>query len=111
MANFAEIDENGLVLRVVRTNDSLPEKGLEWLEKNFGGTWIETFEDGSQRVRFASKGFSYDSDRDAFITPKYFDSWILNEETLSYEAPVLYPEDGKDYDWDEEDQTWVEIPD
>jgi hypothetical protein len=73
------------------------------------GQWIETKMDGSIRKNYAGIGFSYDSTRDAFIPQKLYASWILNEETCLWEAPVAYPEDGNDYDWNETDQQWDEI--
>ena len=73
------------------------------------GQWIETKMDGSIRKNYAGIGFSYDSTRDAFIPQKLYASWILNEETCLWEAPVAYPEDGNDYDWNETDQQWDEV--
>tara|TARA_R110002050_G_scaffold164802_1_gene294942 strand:+ start:91 stop:408 length:318 start_codon:yes stop_codon:yes gene_type:complete len=73
------------------------------------GSWIETKEDGSIRKNYAGIGFSYDSTRDAFIPPKQYPSWILNETTCQWEAPVAYPSDSKMYEWNETDQTWEEI--
>jgi len=66
-------------------------------------------DEARQRKNYAGIGFTYDKDRDAFIPPKPFDSWVLNEETCLWEAPVPMPDDGKDYRWDEEKQSWVEV--
>ena len=61
------------------------------------------------RKNHAGIGYKYDEDRDAFIPPKPFDSWTLNEETCIWEAPVAHPNDGKTYSWNEENQTWQVI--
>lgn len=59
------------------------------------------------RKNYAGIGFAYDKDRDAFIPPKPYDSWLLNEESCLWEAPVPRPDDGNDYEWDEETTSWV----
>ena len=61
------------------------------------------------RKNHAGIGYKYDEDRDAFIPPKPFDSWTLNEETCIWEAPIAHPNDGKTYSWNEENQTWQVI--
>lgn len=66
-------------------------------------------QDGRQRKNFAGIGFTYDEQRDAFIPPKPFDSWLLNEETCLWDAPVPYPTDGEMYRWDEETTNWILI--
>lgn len=68
--------------------------------------WVETFRDGSQRKNYAGKGFTYDSDKDAFISPKPYASWTLNETTCRWEPPTSYPNDGSVYTWNEETQAW-----
>jgi hypothetical protein len=83
------------------------------------GTWIQTSyntEGGEHllggtplRKNFAGVGFTYDSTKDAFIPPKKFDSWILNETTCLWEPPVTYPDDGNMYKWNETDQQWDEV--
>lgn len=60
------------------------------------------------RGNYAGKGYSYDPDLDAFIPPKPYASWTLSETTYNWEAPVEYPTDGADYDWDEANTQWVE---
>lgn len=119
MAHFAKIDENNTVVEVLVTNNEKPEEGLLWLIEKFGGTWIKTsyntiggqhLEGGTPlRKNFAGVGFTYDEDRDAFIPPKPFESWILNENTCLWDSPVPYPEDGKNYSWDEDSLSWIEI--
>jgi hypothetical protein len=119
MAHFAEIDNDGLVTRVLVTDNSMPKEGLDWLKKTFGGTWIKTSYNtynnqhilGGKPIRknFAGVGFSYDKARDAFIPPQPYSSWLLNEETCNWEAPILYPEDEQRYLWDEAAVNWVAV--
>lgn len=106
MSYWAEIDENNIVLRVTVGNDEHIDEGYHWLVGNLGGRWIKTSFNGSIRKNFASVGFTYDEERDAFIAPKTFDSWILNEDTCIWEAPIAYPSDGGSYEWNEENLTW-----
>ena len=61
------------------------------------------------RKNYAGKGYTYDQTRDAFIAPQPFPSWLLNEGTCLWDAPVAYPDDGKPYSWDEGATSWVEI--
>lgn len=116
MAHFAEIGLNNVVQRVivVNNNELLDEnnveseqKGADFCRNLFGGTWIQTSYNGTFRKNFAGAGFTYDSQRDAFISPKPFDSWVLNEDTCQWEAPTPMPEEGGPYGWDESSQTWV----
>ena len=115
MAHFAEIGLNNVVERVivVHNNELLDENGNE-VEQNginfcrnlLGGTWLQTSYNGNMRKNFAGSGYTYDSQRDAFISPKPFDSWVLNEETCTWESPVPYPSDDNLYEWNEETQSW-----
>lgn len=104
MSAFAELDENNVVIRAVVADSA------EWLSENLGGTWVETFDDGT-RGRMASIGFIYDSELDAFYAPSPFPSWILNQELFIWEAPIAYPADGGSYEWDESAGAWVEVED
>lgn len=137
MAHWAEIDENNIVVRVLVTDNNDPngDEGYQFLLDNFGGTWLKTsyntignihLEGGTPfRKNFAGVGFTYDSERDAFIPPKDFDSWILNESSCQWEPPIPIPADGiienfeitnpgelpqgfKNYRWDEDIVNWVE---
>jgi hypothetical protein len=119
MAHFAEIDDNNLVTRVLVTDNNMPNEGYNWLISRLGGRWIKTsyntfagqHKTGGTPLRknFAGIGFTYDEQRDAFIPPKPFDSWLLDEEACQWVAPVPYPTDGKIYGWDEEAGDWVEV--
>ena len=101
MAYWARIGENNIVEEVT-VGDS-----VDWLEANIGGTWLETFADGSQRYNFAGRGFTYDSELDAFIPAQPFASWLLDEETCQWQPPVPMPSTGGPYTWDEEVIDWV----
>jgi hypothetical protein len=113
MKYFAELDNSNNVIRVCVFNDSVQneEEALHITPLSNGHRWLETFTDGSQRKNFAGKGWTYDSNKDAFIEEKTFNSWILNENTCRWEAPVPYPNDGKFYLWDESLVNWVETID
>lgn len=111
MAHFAEIDENGLVLRVLVVPDEQESRGQEFLadDLGLGGTWIQTSYNARIRKNYAGIGMSYDNSRDAFIAEQPFASWILNEETCQWEAPIAYPTDGLMYEWDESITDWKAI--
>ena len=118
MAHFAEVDENNIVLRVLVVDDLHESNGQEFLATTLGlgGTWLKTSyntlagvhtKGGTPfRKNYAGIGYTYDSGRDAFIAPKPFASWVLNEESCVYEAPVAYPTDGEMYTWNEETTSW-----
>jgi hypothetical protein len=108
MAHWAEVNENKIVLRVVvgDNNDPAGDEGYQWLLDNLGGTWIKTSYNANIRKNFAGIGFSYDADLDAFIPPKMFDSWVLDEETCQWIPPIPQPTDGQNYYWDEETISW-----
>ena len=116
MAHFAEIGLDNAVLRVIVVNNAelLDGEGVEqealgadFCRDLFGGTWVQTSYNGNIRKNFAGQGFTYDSTRDAFIPPKPFSSWTLDETTCQWEAPISYPEDGQTYSWDEASGTWT----
>ena len=118
MAHFAKLNENNNVLAVhVVNNDVITidgneseQAGIDFLTGLHGHTlWKQTSYNGNFRKNYAGIGFTYDAGRDAFIPPKPFSSWTLNETTCLWEAPVAYPTDGKDYGWFEPNQQWIEI--
>jgi hypothetical protein len=112
MAHWAEIDENNIVIRVTvgDNNDPAGDEGYKWLIDNLGGTWIKTSYNSNIRKNFAGVGFTFDSERDAFIPPKTFNSWILNEDTCQWQAPTPEPVvEGRSYYWSEDDLSWREI--
>lgn len=108
MSHFAEIDENNIVLRVLVGDNSEPDEGEAFMN-SLGGTWVKTSYNGNIRKNYAGIGYSYDATRDAFIAPKPFNSWVLNEDTCQWQAPVAYPTDGLMYTWDEETTDWKAI--
>lgn len=119
MAHFAEIDNNGVVLRVivVSNSDTSDASGVEkeyigaaFCEKLFGGTWKQTSYNGNIRKNYAGAGYTYDAGRDAFIPPKPFNSWVLDESTCQWGAPTPMPNDNKRYSWDEATLSWIEMP-
>lgn len=120
MAHFAQLDENNNVINVivVGDKDTADENGVEKEEigiafcKSLFGEhtiWKQTSYNHKIRRRYAGIGGTYDPVNDAFINIKTFDSWVLNPDTLDWEAPIPMPDDGKIYDWDEENLRWEEI--
>ena len=118
MAHFAEIGLNNTVLRVivVHNNELMDEngqeseaKGAQFCRNLFGGTWVQTSYNGNFRKNYAGEGFTYDSTRDAFIAPKPFASWNLNEATCQWQPPTPMPQDGAIYNWDEETTSWKQV--
>ena len=120
MAHFAQLDENNIVTQVIVVSnedikDSIgnenEEVGIAFCKILLGRDtiWKQTSYNNSIRKNYAGIGFTYDAIRDAFIAPKPFNSWILNESTCIWESPVLYPNDGNMYSWDEETTSWMLI--
>jgi len=108
MAHFAEVNDNNLVIRVVVTDNESTNEGYDWLINKLGGTWIKTSYNSTIRKNFAGIGFTYDSELDAFIPIKPFDSWELDEETCQWQSPTPRPEDDAEYSWNESTLSWVE---
>ena len=119
MAHFAELDANNVVLRVVVVGnaDTSDANGVEkehigaaFCEKLFGGVWKQTSYNGNMRKRYAGIGYTFNAELDAFVPPKPFASWVLNNTTADWEAPVPMPvEEGKTFIWNEETVSWVEV--
>ena len=113
MAHYAKVN-NGLVTQVIVAEaeffetfvDSSPD---EWIQTSYN-TQGGVHSDGGTPLRknYAGVGFTYDSVRDAFISPQPHPSWVLDEDTCIYEAPVPYPTDDLMYSWDEDTTSWVE---
>ena len=116
MASFAKIGLNNKVIEVlsVHDNELLDSNGVE--QENIGidfltkltgwAIWKQTSYNGNFRKNHAGIGFTYDEDKDAFITPKPYASWVLNETTCQWEAPVALPDTENRYNWNEETQQW-----
>jgi len=119
MAHFAKLDENNVVIEVysVHNNELLQDgveseaKGIQFLTDWSGGytNWKQTSYNRRIRKNYAGIGYTYDAIRDAFIPPKPFPSWVLNEETCLWSAPVAMPTDGQMYQWDESTTSWVAV--
>lgn len=120
MAHFAELGLDNIVLRVVTVNNDVimedgnesEAKGQTFCRELFGGTWVQTSYNGNFRKNYAAIGYRYDSQRDAFIPPTPYNSWVLNESTCRWEAPLPVPDDAgtgtppKNYIWDEPTISW-----
>ena len=122
MAHFAELGENNVVLQVIVVDNKdikdtfgveQEEIGIAFCRNLLGGTWKQTSYNASFRKNYAGVGYTYDSDRDAFLPPKTFPSWVLNESTYQWEAPLPKPDDAdfptRYYRWQEETLSWIEI--
>jgi hypothetical protein len=119
MAHFAQLDTNNIATQVIVVhNNELMDNGVEseakgiaFCQSLFGAdtTWVQTSYNGNMRKNYAGVGFSYDAQRDAFIPPQPYPSWMLDEATCRWAAPAPYPTDGKPYRWDETTLTWVEV--
>jgi hypothetical protein len=115
MAHFAKI-ENGIVTQiiVVHNNELLingvenEQKGKDFCNSLFGGTWVQTSYNHNFRKQYAGIGFTYDADADVFVAPQPFPSWSLDN-NYDWQPPTPKPE-GRFY-WDEESLSWLPIPD
>ncbi len=118
MAHFAKLDENNIVtfVTVGRQEDDGREAELcartgdvykQTSYNTHGG--VHALGGTPLRKNYAGLGYTYDAGRDAFIPPKPYASWVLNETTCLWDAPVAYPNDGKRYSWDEATTSWVEV--
>jgi hypothetical protein len=115
MSHFAQIDENNIVTQVLVIEQDVVDTGLFGEPSSFIQTSYNT-QGGVHKLggtplrkNYAGIGYTYDKNRDAFIPPKPFNSWVLNESTCLYDAPTPMPTDGKMYTWDENTTSWVEI--
>jgi hypothetical protein len=114
MAHFAKLDENNKVIQVIEISDSelldngveSEAKGIAYCVSQHGGNWKQTHQLGMIRANFADVDFTYDASRDAFISPKPYDSWVLDESVCRWTAPTAMPADGKSYIWDEPNLIW-----
>lgn len=117
MAHFAELNENNIVTQVIVIDNQIlldeqnieqEQFGIDFCKSLFGAetSWKQTSYNATFRKNFAGIGYEYRHSLDAFIPPKLFNSWILNEYTCRWEAPIAYPEDGKIYFWNEDLVLW-----
>jgi hypothetical protein len=116
MSHFAQIDENNIVTQVIVVEQDVLDTGLfgdpsTWIQTSYntqGG--VHTQGGTPLRKNYAGIGFTYDATRDAFIPPKPYNSWTLNEETCLWDAPTPMPTGDTPYVWDEDTLTWVTLP-
>ena len=130
MAHYVKVVDgtvvNGIVAEPEFFNTFVDSSPGEWIKTSYnmrGGVYYDpatgephadqagmiAADEGRQRKNYAGIGYTYDRTRNAFIPPKPFASWTLNEDSCLWEPPVAYPTDGKMYRWDEETTNWVEV--
>jgi hypothetical protein len=112
MSHFARVNAQGIVEQVIVAEqdfiDTLSDK-TSWVQTSYNTRGGQHPEGRPLRKNYAGIGYSYDYVRDAFIPPKPYASWVLNENTCLWDAPTPYPTNGKTYNWDENTQQWAEI--
>jgi hypothetical protein len=117
MAYFAKLGTGNIIENVISINNSVitdangieqEQLGNDFINKlyNTRDVWKQTSYNGNFRKNYAGIGYQYDQQRDAFISPKPFNSWVLNEDTCRWEAPIPYPQDNNQYRWNESTLTW-----
>ena len=122
MAHFVKLGKGNVVTQSIVVNNDVFEteqEGVDFINSLYGtpndvwkqtsyNTWMGEHKLGGTpfRKNYAGIGYKYDEDRDAFIPPRPYPSWSLNEDTCHWNAPVIYPDDGNSYDWNEETQAW-----
>jgi hypothetical protein len=111
MAHFAKLGVGNIVEQVIVVSNDIAtteQAGSDFINKlyNTRDVWKQTSYNNNIRKNFAGVGYSYDQTKDAFIAPKPFNSWILNEDTCQWEAPVAMPIDDNKYTWNESTTTW-----
>ena len=119
MAHFAQLENNIVKQVIVVSNENTLDKngveneeiGIAFCFNLLGGIWKQTSYNGKIRKNYASIGYTYDEGRDAFIPPKPYNSWLLDEDTCQWKAPVDYPTDDKRYTWNEETLAWDIVDD
>jgi len=117
MAYFAKLGTGNIIEQVISINNSVitdsngieqEQLGVDFINKlyNTRDVWKQTSYNKNFRKNYAGIGYQYDQTRDAFIPPKPFNSWILNEDTCLWNAPVVYPQDDNRYTWNEQTLSW-----
>ena len=111
MAHAAELDLNDTVLRVIVVSNDLEPNVEQWCTDTYGGYWKQTSYNANgnpaKRYNFAGIGYTYNAERDAFIPPKPYPSWLLDEATCQWKAPVPMPTTNGPWQWDESKGKWV----
>ena len=114
MAHFAKLENNIVTQVIVVANQDIldengqesEQKGIDFCSNLLGGTWIQTSYNARIRKNYAGIGYTYDETLDAFVPPKPFESWLLDETTAQWKAPVDYPTEEGRFNWNEETLTW-----
>ena len=111
MAHFAKLGVGNIVEQVIVVSNDIAtseQAGVDFINKlyNTRDVWKQTSYNGNFRKNYAGIGYNYDETRDAFIPPKPFNSWILNETTCLWNSPVAYPSENGNYKWNENNLTW-----
>jgi hypothetical protein len=120
VAHFAQLDEKNIVVQVIVAGDEFEESGETLFAELHGGVWkrtsYNTFGNTHRtggipyRKNFAGIGMIYDEEKDAFYEPEsFFPSWVFDEESCTWNAPIPGPDDSKPYYWDEESRSWLEM--
>jgi hypothetical protein len=113
MAHYAKIDENNIVVQVIVAEESVInsfDNPDEWIQTSYNThRGVHSAGETPLRKNFAGIGYTYDTERDAFYSPKPFNSWTLDESSCTWEPPIERPNDDKIYSWNETDQTWDEV--
>lgn len=114
MSHFAQIDENNIVVQVIVAEQDFINSGIvgdpsKWIQTSYNTRAGKHPEGRPLRKNYAGIGYFYDAERDAFIPPKPFESWILNEFTCLWNPPIPLPNDEKIYVWSEEQMNWIEV--
>lgn len=115
MSHFAHVDENNIVTQVIVAEQDFINSGAvgdpaSWVQTSYN-TYAGQHKNGGTPLRknYAGIGYSYDAGRDAFIPPKPYNSWTLDEDTCLWNAPTPMPTDGKIYTWNEDTLSWDEV--
>ena len=111
MAHFAKLGVNNIVEQVIVVSNDIAtteQAGIDFINQLYktNDIWKQTSYNNNIRKNYAGIGYIYDAQRDAFIAPKPFNSWVLNEDTCLWEAPVARPNDEGRYTWNEETKNW-----
>ena len=120
MAYFAQIDDNNMVVQVIRVNDSDLQNSDGFEDENVGidfcksligqeTNWKQTSYNAKIRKHYAGIDYVYDEENNVFYAPQPYPSWILNETTFIWEAPIAVPTDNKIYEWNEANEEWDEV--
>ena len=123
MAHFARLDQNNIVINVIKVNDNdcidsqgqeNEQIGIEFLKTLFGADtqWRQTSYNSRIRKNYACIGYHYNADLDAFVSPAPYPSWIFNPDTCAWDPPMAPPADiteNQNYEWNEADQLWQQI--